>query len=74
MKSVNDFLKIFVSSEPCIDNAVVSGVIAVRVRFKDRREIDRIDPEFFHVRDPVEDLKDPVGQDTVIFKRSAAKA
>ena len=36
VKCRDDFLKVSVRAETAVDKAVVSGVIAVRVRFKDR--------------------------------------
>ena len=60
MERINDFFEIVVRSEPFVDQAVISCIVAVSIRLEDRREIYRVDPEFFHMGYPVKDLKDPV--------------
>ena len=65
--------EVLVCAEPAVDFFVIAGVIAVCVRFKDRREIDRIAAECFDVRDPVRHLPDPADLVPVILKRRAAE-
>ena len=55
-----DLLKILVGAQADIDLFIVPGVITVRVRLKQGTEIDCIDPQLFHMRDPLRHLPDPV--------------
>ena len=55
-----DVTEVLVCSKPDIDLFIISGIISMRIRFKQRAEIDCIDPEFFHMGDPVINLPDPV--------------
>ena len=48
--------KIFIGSESRIDFGVISCIVAVSVRFKNRRKIYGIHSQFFHVRYPINDL------------------
>ena len=58
VKCPDDFLKIFIRAEAAVDQAVVSGVIAMCVRLEHRREINGVDAQFLIMRDPVDDLTD----------------
>ena len=72
VQSIADFLEVLIGAEPAVDLLVVPRVVAMSVRFKDRTEIDRRDPQLFQMGDPALHLQDPVCQHAVIFIRRAA--
>ena len=73
MQSITHLLKILIGSQTHIHFAVVSGIIAVGIRLKQRRKIYRIDTHFFHMRYPVQHLQDSMLQYAVIFKGRSAE-
>ncbi len=60
VKCINNFLEVIIGAKSGINKTVISGVVAVCIRFKYGREINGIDAKFFHMRDPVKNFKDPV--------------
>jgi hypothetical protein len=71
---ITDLLKILIGSQPDIDLLIVSCIVTVIVRLKDRAEIDGVDAQLPHMRDPVDDFQDPVLQFPVIMEGSSAKS
>ena len=52
--------EILVGSQPNIDLFVIPCIISMGIRFKQGAEINRIDPQFLHMRNPLRHLADPV--------------
>ena len=66
--------KVLVGAQAAVHLAVVPGVVAVAVAFKDGREVEGVHPQLLHVFRPVADFGDAVYGDSVVFQGSAAKA
>ena len=67
------FREVLVGAEPHVDFSVVAGVVAVRIRLKNGREVDRVYAEPFHMRYPVDDFENSVLGNAVVFKRRPAE-
>ena len=79
MKSLADLPEVLVGPQSLIQALVVPRIISVRVRGKKRAEINRVNAQLLHVRDPVQNLFDPVQRNLLfaplfIGKRRSAKA
>ena len=65
--------KIFIGSESRIDFGVISCIVAVSVRFKNRRKIYRICTKTFDMLNPIKNLKYPAFSDTVVSNGAPQK-
>ena len=74
MQSVTDFFEVLICSQTTVYLAVISGVVAVGIGFKDRREVNSIAAYFCNMVYPVQHFQDAVFLNAVIFKGSAAKS
>ena len=74
VQRIADFLKVLVGAEPAVDLLIISGIIAVCIRFKERAKIYRGDPQLFKVGDPLFYFQNPVCEDAVILIRRSAHA
>ena len=73
VQSIAHLLKVLVGSQTHIHLPVVSGIVAMGVRLKQRRKIHRVHSKLLHMRYPVQHLQDTVLQHPVIFKRRTAE-
>ena len=74
-----DLPEILVGPQADVDLFIVSCIITMRVRLKQRAEIDCVDPQFLHMRNPLRHFSDPVlchflFRILVIGKRSSAES
>ena len=73
MKGMADLSEILVRSQPHIKALIVTGVIAVLIRFKYGREVHGIAAELGNVRDPIDDLEDTMCLHAVVLTWSIAE-
>ena len=69
MKLSAHFLKIFIGSETAVYCTIIPRIIPMCIRFENRREINRINPQFLHVRNLVIHFQNAVLQLAVVLKR-----
>ena len=74
VECIHNLFKIFICAEAAVDSSEVSCIVAVGIRFEDRREVDGCDAELLQMRNPVLYLADAVHGHSIIIEGGAAEA
>ena len=74
MESITDLFEIFIGSQPCVHFPVIPCIISMGVRFKKGWKINRVNPQFLDMRNPLQYFQYTMLWDTVILKWCPAES